>query len=264
MSEPRATTPALVPAIARAAALLDLLEQQAAPMSLAQIASALGAPKSSLHGLCTTLTALGYLRRHDDGSFFIGPRVMGLAHAFAARSSPAGEFARMAANAWFRPEETAILSILDGNEVLYVATRLGTQPLGLSFTVGTRWPAHRAATGRAMLAFLEEATLKRLYPAPRLPAFMTLPSLPRADLMQELALTRERGYSVDDEVARQGVYCVAAPVFDSTGQVVAGLVISQQKSALKPRDLLAQRDSAVRAARELSGRLGSRTSAAAA
>lgn len=257
MTEPRGRSPAgLVPAIARAAAVLDLLEQQGTPQSLAQIAAALGAPKSSLHGLCHTLATFGYLQRLDDGSYFIGPRVMGLAHAFAARSSPAGEFARMAANTWFGPEETVILSVLDGNEVLYVATRNGTQPLGLAFTVGMRWPAHRAATGRAMLAFLDDATLRRLYPAARLPAFQNLPPLPRADLMRELALTRERGYSVDDEVVRQGVYCVAAPVFDSTAQVVAGLVVCQQKNSLKARGLLQQRDSAVRAAQELSQRLG--------
>ena len=76
---PSASKPALVPAVARALALLDLLEKERGAMSLAKLAASLALPKSSVHGLCNTLTALGYLRRQDDGTFYIGPRVMGLA-----------------------------------------------------------------------------------------------------------------------------------------------------------------------------------------
>ena len=51
-------------------------------MTLARLSSELALPKSSVHGLCTTLVSFGYLRRQADGSFLIGPGVMGLAEAF--------------------------------------------------------------------------------------------------------------------------------------------------------------------------------------
>jgi DNA-binding IclR family transcriptional regulator len=251
-----AVKPALVPAVARAFALLDLLEKEREAMSLARLATSLALPKSSVHGLCNTLTALGYLRRLDDGGFFIGPRVMGLAHAFAAQTSPAQEFDRLWSSLRSAPQETVILSVLDGADVVYVAVRNGMRPLGMAFSVGMRLPAHRAATGRAMLAFHDEAQVKHLFPTVRLPPFMSMPAMRRSDLLHELAQTRERGYSIDDENVRQGVYCLAAPVFDASGEVVAGVGICLQKASLKPRFVTQQRDTVLDVARQLSQRLG--------
>jgi DNA-binding IclR family transcriptional regulator len=249
--------PALVPAVVRALAVLDLLEKEREAMSLAKLATSLALPKSSVHGLCNTLAALGYLRRQDDGGFFIGPRVMGLANAFAAQTTPAQEFERLWSSLGSSaPKETVILSVLDGTDVVYVAVRNGMRPLGMAFNVGMRLPAYRAATGRVMLAFHDEAQVKRLYPTPRLPVFMNLPAMRRSELMHELALTRERGYSIDDEGVRQGVYCMAAPVFDAAREVVAGVGICLQKASLKPRFLAQQRDTVIELARQLSQRLG--------
>lgn len=250
------TKPALVPAVARALALLDLLEKERGAMSLARLATSLSLPKSSVHGLCNTLTALGYLRRQDDGAFYIGPRVMGLAHAFAEATTPAQEFERLWASLGTTPQETLILSVLDGTDVVYVAVRNGMRPLGMAFSVGMRLPAHRAATGRAMLAFQDEAWVKRLFPAARLPAYMNLPAMRRSDLLNELAETRERGHSIDDESVRQGVYCLAAPVRGASGEVIAGLGVCMQKAGLKPRFVAQQRDTVIDLARRLSERLG--------
>jgi DNA-binding IclR family transcriptional regulator len=247
---------ALVPAVARAMAVLDLLEKEREAMSLAQLSTSLSLPKSSMHGLCNTLTALGYLRRQDDGGFFIGPRVMGLANAFAAQTTPAQEFERLWSTQNAATHETVILSVLDGTDVVYVAVRNGIHPLGMAFSVGMRLPAHRAATGRAMLAFHDEAVVKKLYPTPRLPAFMTLPSMKRTELLHELALTRERGHSIDDESVRHGVYCMAAPVFDASGQVIAGVGICLQKATMKPRTTAQQREAVIQIGRQLSARLG--------
>ena len=253
---PSSTKPALVPAVARALALLDLLEKERGAMSLAKLSTSLSLPKSSVHGLCNTLVALGYLRRQDDGTFYIGPRVMGLAHAFAEQTTPAQEFERLWASLGTVPQETLILSVLDGTDVVYVGVRNGMRPLGMAFSVGMRLPAHRAATGRAMLAFHDEAWVKRLYPAARLPAFMNMPAMRRSDLFDELARTRARGHSIDDEDVRLGVYCMAAPVFAASGEVVAGLGVCMQKAGLKARFVAQQRDTVIDLARRLSERLG--------
>ena len=91
---PREAAPVapLVPAVARALTLLDRLARGREPMTLARLSSELALPKSSVHGLCTTLVSFGYLRRQADGSFLIGPRVMGLAEAFVAGTDVAQEF----------------------------------------------------------------------------------------------------------------------------------------------------------------------------
>ncbi len=247
---------ALVPAVARAFAVLDLLEKERDSMTMARLATRLSLPKSSVHGLCNTLIALGYLRRQHDGGYFIGPRVMGLAHAFAARTSPATEFAALWAELRTPPSETVILSVMDGAEVVYVAARHGERPLGLAFTVGMRLPAYRAATGKAMLAFQDAARVKHLLAGARLPAFMNRPGLKRSEVLADLAQVRERGFSIDDEGVREGVYCFGAPVFDASGQVVAGVGVCLQKATVNDTTWALQRDTVIHVAHDLSQRLG--------
>jgi DNA-binding IclR family transcriptional regulator len=122
---PRESAPVapLVPAVARALTLLDRLARGREPMTLARLSTELALPKSSVHGLCTTLVSFGYLRRQADGSFLIGPRVMGLAEAFVAGTDVAQEFNALWGGSGIAPEETVLLSVLSGNEALYVAVR---------------------------------------------------------------------------------------------------------------------------------------------
>jgi IclR family transcriptional regulator, blcABC operon repressor len=250
--------PALVPAVTRALALLDRLAEERQPMPLARLAAGLELPKSSVHGLCATLLALGYLRRHADGSFSIGPRVMGLADAFIAGTGVTQEFAALWTEAGEVPDETVVLTILNGADVVYVAMRSGARPLGLSFNIGMRLPAYLAASGKAMLAYLSEAALRTLLRSQELAPMAQREGPTFESLSQELAEVRRNGYSVDDEGVREGVYCIGAPVFDGRGDVVAGIGMCLQKS---PRQLAArdtQRRHVVDVAARLTQRLGGR------
>jgi DNA-binding IclR family transcriptional regulator len=214
--EPAPPPPPLVPAVARALTLLERIAQARTPLTLARLAAELGYPKSSVHGLCNTLLNFGYLRRQPDGAFLIGARVMGLAEAFVAGTQVTDEFnALWNTAAGGAHDETIILSVLNGAEVVYVAARPGRRPLGLAFNVGMRLPAHLAATGKAMLAHQTPERIAQLFPSDPLPRMSGKGPLTRAALRRELRLTRERGYSVDDEGVREGVYCMGAPVFDA-------------------------------------------------
>jgi DNA-binding IclR family transcriptional regulator len=248
--------PALVPALVRALTLLERVARQPGAVSLARLASELALPKSSVHGLCRTLLSFGYLRRQTDGGFMIGPRVMHLAAAFVSSTSVAQEFNALWADAPHAPQETMILSVLDGTEVVYVAARHGTRPLGLAFTVGMRLPAHLAATGKAMLAFHDPAEVRKRFPAGPLPRPLKRGAASVDELLEELALTRRRGHSIDDQSLRQGVYCMAAPVFDASGAPVAAVGICLQRAMLGSDGGQGYREAVAGAAASLSLRLG--------
>lgn len=254
--------PALVPAVARAVAVLDRLAQQRQPMSMARLAADLALPKSSVHGLCSTLLSLGYLRRRDDGSLQIGPQVMRLAEAFLADTDVAREFDAMWQDGSRTPDETMLLSVLDGPEVVYLAARNGRRPLGLAFNVGMRLPAHLAATGKAMLAFEPPLQLRRRFGDVALADLTGRGARDLDALAAELALTRQRGYSVDDEGVRLGVYCIAAPVFDAGGRTVAGIGVCLNKAMLDEAEAEHQRRRLLEAARALTRRLGGEAPAA--
>jgi IclR family transcriptional regulator, blcABC operon repressor len=253
-----------VPAVTRALSLLDRLAQQREPMSLAQLTSELALPKSSVHGLCNTLMSFGYLRRQPDGAFLIGPRVMSLAEAFVSGTDVAQEFNALWAGAGTAPEETVVLSVLSGTDALYVAVRNSARPLGLAFNVGMRLPAYLSGSGKAMLAFRESAEVRRIFAA-GLPMHLTRKG-PRdvEALLKELALTRKRGYSVDEETVREGVYSFGAPVFDASGQAVAGVAVCINKALIGADRGDKHRDAVLAVARTLSQRLGGEVAAPAA
>ncbi len=220
----------MVPAVTRALTLLERLAELREPMTLARLSADLALPKSSVHGLCGTMLSMGYLRRRPDGAFLLGPRVMGLAEAFVAGTDVAQEFNALWATAP-TPDETVILSLLDGTDVIYIAVRNGSRPLGLAFSVGMRLPAHLAATGQAMLAFLEPQRVREIMPA-RLPRMTGHGAATVDELERELAQARQRGYSIDDETVREGVFCYGVPVFDASGRPVAGIGMPMHKPLL--------------------------------
>lgn len=249
--------PSLVPAVARALTLLERIAQAGTPLTLARLATELGYPKSSVHGLCNTLVSFGYLRRQADGSFILGARVMRLAEAFVSCTQVTDEFnALWKATAGGAHDETIILSVLNGADVVYVAARPGRRPLGLAFTVGMRLPAHLAATGKAMLAHQSPERLAHLFPNDPLPHMAGKGPHTRAALRRELRATRERGYSIDDEGVREGVYCMGAPVFDAAGQAVAGVGVCINKSMLGTDGGARHLEVVLGTARELTQRLG--------
>ena len=255
-----ASAAGLVPAVSRALALLERLADARGPLSLARLASDLALPKSSVHGLCSTLVSLGYLRRQPDGAFLIGPRVMGLAEAFVSGTDVAGEFAALWADAGAAPEETVVLSVLSGNDALYVAVRNSARPLGLAFNVGMRLPAYLSGSGKAMLAFLPAQEVRSRF-ADGLGTRLTKKGTRSVEaLLRELAVTRRRGWSVDDEAVREGVYSFGAPVFAASGEVVAAVSVCINKAMLGADQGARHREAALAVSEALTARLGGNAS----
>ncbi len=122
--------------------------------------------------------------------------------------------------------ETVKLVVLDGRDVVYLATQEGPQSVRLVALVGTRLPAHVTAVGKVLLAQLSDAELTRLYANYPFPT-RTQNSIRNLNSLQEnLRFAREQGYAYDHEESSLGVNCVAAPIYDHTGEVIAAMSVS--------------------------------------
>jgi IclR family transcriptional regulator, blcABC operon repressor len=225
-----------VPAVARAARLLEALAASGEPVGLAELTSKLGLAKSTVHGLCATLVQAGLVTRLEDGTYHLGLRLVELAHAFLARADLTVEFASVWESMTIPPEESIALSVLDGGEIVYVACRNGTRPFGLNFRIGMRLPANCTASGKALLSTLTPERLEAIAKGGGL-AVLTKKSIAKLEpLRRHLALTRKRGYSFDDEETREGLVCFGAPVFGpSSPEAVAAIGMSMPKGALDAR-----------------------------
>jgi len=244
-----------VPSVVRAVRILEAVGSAPRPPTLGELARALGIPKSTTHDLCTTLVQERLLTRSPDGRFRLGVRVLELYRAYDAASDLSAAFTEVCDELLPRHEETLVLSVLDGREVVYVACRNGSQPIAVNYRIGLRLPAHCTATGKAILSTLPEERVRELFGEGDLPR-PTRYSLGSVDeLVRELEATRRRGYSVDDEETVEGMCCVGAPV-RGRGDLRAAVAFSTVKARLTParREELARQVMAL--AQRLSQRLG--------
>lgn len=204
---------ALVPAIGRAAAILDMLaERDGIPVAVSDLARNLHLPKSSTANLCGALVETGMVARRDSG-FVLGRKLAELGGRYLSTVDEIGEFYRLCRSSPLLSRETVRASVLDGLDVLYLARHDGRRPLRLTANIGDRFPASCTATGKAMLSTLDPAVLDdRLRGISSLPALTdrSVTSVPA--LLAELDEVRELGWAVDDEETTIGITCFAVPV----------------------------------------------------
>ncbi len=247
----------LVPAVERAVLLLDTLAAAGHPLPLADLARSLALPKSSVHGLLTTLVALGLVRRDAQGQFALGAKPLQWADAFASQSGLLRAFDAHARGFPALQAETVMLAVLEGADVTYLSCRQGSRALAVNFRVGGRFPAACTSSGKAMLASMSDERVRTLLgagPLPRLTrrSVATLPAL-----LRQLAAARAQGYALDDEETAEGMQCFGAPIHAARQpQALAAVAVSVIKAGLTAR----RRDEIVRAitglAREISAALG--------
>lgn len=252
-----------VPAVARAAQLLNVLAATKEPMGLAALVKALQLPKSTVHGLCATLVDAGLLARFDN-AYHLGVRIMDLAHAYLARTDITAEFVRILNSETPMPEESIVLSVLDGADIVYVACRNGSRPFGFNFRIGMRLPANCAASGKALLSTIPASRVEEFARSRAFYALTRKSVTKPAPLLKQLAQVRRNGYAIDDEETRHGMVCIGAPVFASSArEAVAAVAVSMPKAALDARRKAAAIETVKTIAAKLSQHLGAASSEAA-
>jgi DNA-binding IclR family transcriptional regulator len=151
------------------------------------------------------------------------------------------------------------VAILEGTDVIYIAKVDSTHAVRMVSAAGRRLPAHCTSVGKMLLASLPEAELTARFPDGTELAAMTSNSITDPAVLREvLTGIRERGVAVENRESNPDVSCVAAPVRDRTGQVVAALSISVPMIRWSEERRAELERLAVNGAAELSDRLGHR------
>jgi IclR family acetate operon transcriptional repressor len=211
--------------VAKALALLDCFGSNERSLGVTDMARRAKLPKSTVHRLAGTLVGSGYLERSEDGRYQLGIHLFELGH----RVTAAGTICRRGAPLVHRLSritgETAHLAILDADDVVYLAKVDGSYPCDVPSQVGQRNPAVATAVGKAILAWRPRHELQRLT-SRGLPMY-TSRSLQSVDaLLREVEEIRRTNQAIDDGQRAVNLVCMAAPVRDRTGKVVAGVSLA--------------------------------------
>ena len=245
----------LVGSVLRALRLLDLFERGRPEMSLAELVRRSGYSKSTTYRLLVTLEHAGWLERGSNSTFrlTIKPFQVGsiLVDSLELRREAGPIMARVAAEL----DQTVFLVVADGTRAVCLERIDSGQGVRLAdLYVGGSQPLHLGAAPRALLAFDEDRLLPPLLEeglSRRTEHSLVDP----ADLLNDLAETRRRGYSISDEDVTAGIGAIGAPILGPDGAAVAALSfggLRQHVLPPKPTQVL----ELLQACEEISTRLG--------
>lgn len=241
-----------IQAVARAAAVLRALEAAPAGLTLGELATAVALPKSTVHRLVQALTDEDLVRTGTGGRIRLG---QGLARLGAAAHDALADLLRLPLQELRRElDETADLAVLDGATVRFIDQAPAPHRLRAVSAVGSAFPLHCTANGKALLASLPDDAVRDLLPS-ALPRHTPATITSRAALLDELAAIRRTGVAFDREEHTDGISAVAAAVRDEAGPVAAiSVPVPTQRFAGNEERYA----TAVRAAAERAGALLSR------
>ncbi|MBS1181599.1 MAG: transcriptional regulator, IclR family [Proteobacteria bacterium] len=230
-----------VPSLRKATLILDLVGRSGR-MPFSAIQKTLNLPKSTTHQLLKALTDIGALQIQADGSFLLGPKICELGIlGIRQRNIDSLSLKHLEALAG-RSGLPCEIATFEGRNAVVLASASPDSGAHSAGCEGGRWPLHRVATGKALLAFLDEADRGRLLGdldwTRATPRSIASPDAFR----QELDLVRERGWALDDREILDDMSCIAAPVFDSRNRVVAAVAAIGQAELIPPGryDVLAE------------------------
>lgn len=224
-----------VQSVSRAFALLELVAQSNNGRSISELSEASNLPLATTHRLLNTLVQLGYVEQDAETRLYgLGLRFLHL-HGHVIRRLNLAEQAMPQMKVLMRRvNETVHLAVLDDTQILYIDRVEGLQTVGMYTQIGKRAPAHATALGKAMLAFLPDSVWRYVAERTGLPRLSPTTITTVEAFEAELAATRQRGYAIDNSETGEPVRCVAAPIYDYTGQVIAAASISGPAERMRP------------------------------
>jgi DNA-binding IclR family transcriptional regulator len=246
-----------VDAAAKALELLSVFSFREPRLSLADLAARTGIPRATAFRLLSTLEQSGFLAK-DHGAYQLGIKCFVLGNIVAG-----GLDLRETAHPHMvalrdATRETTQIAILDHWQVVYLERMVSPYPVGfMRSRAGSILPAYCTALGKTLLAYMPEGEVEAWAATQKFPALTPRTITSARRLLKELRGIRDRGYGIDDEEREKGLRCLAAPIRNHHGDVVAAISVAGPIDRL-PQDLIGSdvAEAVLAAARTISIDLG--------
>ncbi len=222
----------------RAFTVISVL-QDGKPRSLTELSEEIDLNSSTTFRMLSTLNYYNYVERNEEtGKYKLGLACLELARAYSQTNDVRRAALENLELLRDETNETIHLGVLNEMDVVYLEKLHGNHAVGLmSSRVGSRLPAYCTGLGKVLLAYEDAVAVKDYYNDPgKLMKYTDTTLHTLDDLMKQLAVVKERGYGFDYGEREPDVSCVAAPVYDMNGEVVAAISLSGPSSRLTSLD----------------------------
>jgi len=218
-----------IAALARGLSVMRSFAGQRDQLTMAEIAKLVGLPRATVRRCLITLNALGYI--DTTGKYFrLTPQVLSLSQAYYS-SNPLPRVAQpYIEHVSEIVGESCSVSVLTGDEVIYIARSTRKRAASVHRDVGQNLPAYCTSMGRVLLANLEEDALDAYFKRVTLKRFTHETLIDETGLRAVLEQVRRREFCLIDGELEHDLRAIAVPVRNSVGKVIAAAHISTEAS----------------------------------
>jgi IclR family pca regulon transcriptional regulator len=212
--------------LAKGLSVLQTFAEVGRPITLSELAQALGTTNATATRLCYTLTELGFIRRDGQKRYHLTPKVLTLGYPDIC-SLDWQDIARYYLECLFEAvQETVNLSILEGPEILYLIRVRKRKYLPFDIWIGTRLPVYCTAMGKVLMAMGPPEKTRPILEGMEFRPLTAYTIMDMDRFVGEIKTVLKKGYAVNDEELSIGNRAVAAPVLDEQGHAVAAINIA--------------------------------------
>ena len=225
-----------VQSLDRGLAVIRCFSSEHPSLTLSEVAERTGLTRAAARRFLLTLQELGYVGS-TGRQFSLRPRVLALGYAYLSSFSVAQISQPHLEELAEGLHESCSVSVLDGDDLVYVARASANRIMTIALTVGTRLPPYPTSMGRVLLAHLPEAELDGHLARTKLRKLTEQTIVDEEQLREVLAVVRRQGWAAVDQELEAGVRSIAVPIRDSSGRVVAAINASAHAARVPMRTL---------------------------
>lgn len=246
-----------IPAIERAFAMLEALDNAAQSMNIAELSRKLDIPRSSAHSIALTLERCGYVTRDASRRHCM---LSMKAYRLGREAAP---FVHLADTA-FRPMKalstatqlTAHLAVLDRDQAVYVQKAQGMSLLRFDTHIGKRTNLHCTGVGKVLLSYASQSYQEKFLKQAPFARYTRNTITTASGLRREIAKISKQSFALDDQEEELDVRCLAVPVFSVRDEFIAALSVSGSIDQLQDEWLPTGIDLLQKTARQIGSHFG--------
>jgi IclR family pca regulon transcriptional regulator len=228
---------AFVKSLDRGLAVIRAFDAEHPELTLSEVARVAGLSRATARRFLHTLVGLGYVRT-DGRLFALRPKILELGYSYLSGLSLPEIALPHLERLVEQVRESSSVSVLDGDDVVYVARVPTKRIMTVSIRVGTRFPAYATSMGRVLLAWSAPDRLDRYLASVKLRALTSHTVIDGQTLRAELEAVRERGWALVDQELEEGLRSVAAPIRDRSGLVSAAVNVATSVARYRREELI--------------------------
>lgn len=247
----------MVKSVSRALDIISFVGMRKGGLGVTEIANQMDINKSSVYRILSTLVQYGYVEQDNEtGRYKLGYKFLEVSSRLLESMDLREEAKPYLRELESETNEVIHLVVYDQGDVVYIEKLDGNETLRMHSKVGKRAPMHCTSVGKAILAHLPPAVVADILERKGLPVHTDHTITDRDQFIQELVEVRKKGFALDLEENEYGITCIAVPIFDHLGKVIAAVSISGPTMRMTRERLQMLKPRVISIGKQISSRMG--------